>query len=287
MLGLGLSFTHAARHHRPSPRTPRRTAATPPPPPARSPVRLTAPRTPTSTSRSGAAPDQTAYDCRPYGRQLQRGVQGHRRRRRHRSTAGHRLRRLLEVRRSQVGAPDGAANYSYNTNAGALLLRRDGRPLHQRGGARATSHVPTLASYIRTDHYSVSSSRPTPTARSSAVSGWATRRVAPRLRVVAERQAALQPGRPDLRPCSSRSSRTRRRRRPAAAAAPAPTTQNLAKDLAVGATSKYFTVGVPAGKKLTVKMSGTGNADLFVRLGSRPTINVFTAKSTGAASTRA
>ncbi|MFO0677563.1 MAG: pre-peptidase C-terminal domain-containing protein [Polyangiaceae bacterium] len=59
----------------------------------------------------------------------------------------------------------------------------------------------------------------------------------------------------------------------------------LLKDVTLrNLSSEYVTVGVPAGKKLTLKLTGTGNANLYARLGSRPTIFRFDAKSTNAGS---
>ncbi len=44
--------------------------------------------------------------------------------------------------------------------------------------------------------------------------------------------------------------------------------------------SKYATLGVPSGARVTFTMTGTGNADLYVRIGRNPTVTVFTCKST-------
>jgi hypothetical protein len=52
----------------------------------------------------------------------------------------------------------------------------------------------------------------------------------------------------------------------------------------VRSSSKYEAVGVPGGAKLKVTMTGTGNADLYVRLGAKPTIYTFAAKSVGSTS---
>ncbi len=43
--------------------------------------------------------------------------------------------------------------------------------------------------------------------------------------------------------------------------------------------SRYATIGVPSGARVTFTMTGTGNADLYVRLGRNPTTTVFTCKS--------
>ena len=61
-----------------------------------------------------------------------------------------------------------------------------------------------------------------------------------------------------------------------------PEVKELAKDIKVRYSSNYTTLGVPAGASVTFTMTGSGgNADLFVRLGSKPTIYSFTCKSTG------
>jgi hypothetical protein len=52
-------------------------------------------------------------------------------------------------------------------------------------------------------------------------------------------------------------------------------------EVSVRTSSKYEAVGVPGGGKLKVTMQGTGNADLYVRLGAKPTVTSFAAKSVG------
>jgi hypothetical protein len=58
----------------------------------------------------------------------------------------------------------------------------------------------------------------------------------------------------------------------------------LMKDQKVTSSSAYATVGVPAGKKLTVKMTGSGDADLYVKLGRKPTVRSYDKASTGSTS---
>ena len=47
-------------------------------------------------------------------------------------------------------------------------------------------------------------------------------------------------------------------------------------------SSQYATLGVPTGARVTFTMTGTGNADLYVRLGRNPTIYTYACKSTNA-----
>ncbi len=62
-------------------------------------------------------------------------------------------------------------------------------------------------------------------------------------------------------------------------------TKSVFADQTVTTASYYGTFGVPAGvKTVTFTMSGTGNADLYVKLGSKPSIYSSTCKSTGATS---
>lgn len=52
-----------------------------------------------------------------------------------------------------------------------------------------------------------------------------------------------------------------------------------------GGVSKYFGIGIPPNTKLTVSMTGSGNADLYMRLGAKPSLEYFGCKSTGSGST--
>ncbi len=67
---------------------------------------------------------------------------------------------------------------------------------------------------------------------------------------------------------------------------PAGETTVLFSNEKVVSASKYATVGVPGGKTLTVTMTGTGsgNADLYVKIGRKPTLTSFDRASTGATS---
>ncbi|MBI4508578.1 MAG: pre-peptidase C-terminal domain-containing protein [Deltaproteobacteria bacterium] len=56
----------------------------------------------------------------------------------------------------------------------------------------------------------------------------------------------------------------------------------LRRDLPIAQQS--VTLGVPGGAKVEITMSGTGNADLYVKLGRRPTPTSYDFKSTGATS---
>ncbi len=72
-----------------------------------------------------------------------------------------------------------------------------------------------------------------------------------------------------------------------AAQAPAPvaTVTTLIDKKRLSAYSTYATVGLKTGETLTLEMTGTGNADLYVRKGYKPTTARFDCKSTGATST--
>ncbi|MSP59739.1 MAG: hypothetical protein EXR72_05245 [Myxococcales bacterium] len=61
--------------------------------------------------------------------------------------------------------------------------------------------------------------------------------------------------------------------------------KELFKNVVIKGVSQYATVGVPANATLKVDMIGSGNADLYVRLGSRPSITSFTCKSITGTST--
>jgi hypothetical protein len=68
----------------------------------------------------------------------------------------------------------------------------------------------------------------------------------------------------------------------AAGAPTGPTTSKLFDNVTVkNSTSKYATIGVPAGKTLKLTMTGTGNADLYVKMGRKPTVYNYDKASTG------
>jgi hypothetical protein len=69
------------------------------------------------------------------------------------------------------------------------------------------------------------------------------------------------------------------------AAAPAETVTTLIDKKRLSTYSTYATVGLKTGETLTLEMTGTGNADLYVRKGYKPTTARFDCKSTGATST--
>lgn len=67
--------------------------------------------------------------------------------------------------------------------------------------------------------------------------------------------------------------------------APQAETRELLKDQVVRANySVYPTIGAPGGSTLTVTMTGTGNSDLYVRLGGKPTTTSYNCRSNGATS---
>ncbi len=66
----------------------------------------------------------------------------------------------------------------------------------------------------------------------------------------------------------------------AKASAPAAEDTVLLDNVLVSGVSKYVAVGLKGGQKMVVMMTGTGEADLYVGLGSKPTIYRSAAKST-------
>jgi hypothetical protein len=56
--------------------------------------------------------------------------------------------------------------------------------------------------------------------------------------------------------------------------------QVLLDGVKVARSSKYFPIGVPGGKTLTVTMTGSGNADLYLRMGRKPTVSAYDKAST-------
>ena len=68
----------------------------------------------------------------------------------------------------------------------------------------------------------------------------------------------------------------------AKAAAPSTDDRVLFDNQTVSRVSAYATVGLKGGQKMVVTMSGTGEADLYIGMGRKPTIYNFAAKSTNA-----
>jgi hypothetical protein len=58
----------------------------------------------------------------------------------------------------------------------------------------------------------------------------------------------------------------------------------LFQDKKVQGSSVYATIGVLPGKKLTVSMTGSGDADLYLKLGHKPTIRSYDKASAGSTS---
>jgi hypothetical protein len=178
-----------------------------------------------------------------------------------------------------VGSMQGTPNYTYNTNAVRFFhVEMDLSYITESSPAR-TSHITSVDSYTRTDHYSYILEAD---ANGKILGGewlgnshsnhpdfvwWPTGK--PQGTVVGKLTYA------EIKAINDEAAST-------TTSTPVGETKELFKDVTVTYSSKYATVGVPGGAKLVVTMTGTGNSDLYVRLGSKPTIYTFTCKSTNA-----
>ena len=227
--------------------------------------------------RKGAAPDANTYDCRPYtgtsneecrvsvavGDKLYWMVTGYAA-----TSTG------VSV---QAGVPEGTPNYVYNTAAQRFFYVE--LDLDYITEAAPAHTVADADSYTSTDHYQYILETD---ANGRILGGeWVgdSRALHPDfLWWPNGKPEGTLPGGLDYAMVKSLNDE-------AAGVGGGPTTSTLLDNVALGTTSKYVTVGVPGGAKLTVEMRGTGNADLYVRLGAKPSVNVYSAKSTGPTST--
>jgi hypothetical protein len=180
----------------------------------------------------------------------------------------------------QVGAGGGASNYQYNSAAKRFFhVEMDFNYITESQPARE-SHIDVISNYTRTDHYSY------------ILEADANGRI-----IGGEWLGESLKNHPDFvwwpkgTPTGTISGgltyaqvKEMFNESAAPGSLPGPSTVTLFDNVTVTSASKYQTIGVPAGAKLTVKMTGTGNADLYVKLGRKPTVYNFDKASTGATS---
>lgn len=239
--------------------------------------------------RKGSAATEAAYDCRPYGNDSNESCEID-------VAAGEQVFWMISGYSDSskvslsVGAVDGTASYTYNQNAARFFhVEMDLDYITESHPARM-SHIAEISNYVRTDHFSFI----VETDQSGRVLG-------------GEYLGASRTNHPDFMwwptgaPTSNQGGLTYQMVKQlfdksaqssvggggntgggntGGGAAPAVTV--LAENVTMGSSSKYYTIGVAGGKKLTVKMTGTGtgNADLYIRSGARPTVFNHAAKST-------
>ncbi len=230
--------------------------------------------------KKGAEASETVYDCRPYAgtsdeeckfTDLKKGdklfymVLGY----------GDESKVQLAV-----GSLAGTAEYTYNTAAVRFFhVEMDLNYISESQPAR-TSHVGEIDSYTRTDHYQYILE----TDANGRIQGgeWLneSRQAHPDFAwwPTAKPQGTLPGG---LRYDMVKSLLDQAADGGTTAVTPVEKKLFSGNEITVKTSSQYEAVGVPGGAKLKVTMTGTGNADLYVRLGAKPTIYSFAAKSVG------
>lgn len=230
--------------------------------------------------RKGAAPTDNEYDCRPYAGgsdeecpiSVAAGDSIHWR------VKGFAAESKVSV---AVGARDGQAEYVYNTAAKRFFhVEMDLAYVTESHPAR-TSHVDQIDRFTRTDHYSFILEAD----QNGRLLGgeWvgASRKDHPDfVWWPTGKPYGVLPGGLSYADVKALNDE--------AAQSPAilPETRELFRDVTVTRTSKYQTIGVPGGAKLEVTMTGTGDADLYVQLGRKPTVYSYACKSTTAGSSQ-
>jgi hypothetical protein len=230
--------------------------------------------------KKGAAPTLSSYDCRPYtgsskeecrvslaaGEQLYWMVAGY---------AASSANVML-----QLGVAQGEPNYVYNTTAQRFFyVEADVNYISESSPAR-TSHIGEIDSYTRTDHYQYILE----TDANGRIQGgeWVGASMTNHpdfLWWPNGKPTGTLPGGLTYAQVKSMIDEA------AGGGGGGPTASPLLENKTLGGVSAYATIGIAGGQKLTVTMSGTGNADLYVRLGAKPTIYTYTGKSTGPTST--
>jgi hypothetical protein len=218
---------------------------------------------------------ESAYDCRPYAGNSTEEC-------RVTAKAGDKVHFMVlgyaesSKVKVDVGGASGAANYTYNAKAERFYhVELDLRWITESHPARM-SHINQIDSYTRTDHYSY------------ILEADAAGRV-----IGGEWMGDSLKNHPDFlwwptgAPSGTLAGGLTYREvkalfnQAAGGGASEGETRELLKDVALGRSSKYVTLGVDGGKTVTLKLSGTGNADLYVKRGRKPTVNSFLHKSTG------
>lgn len=227
--------------------------------------------------KKGDAPTDAAYDCRPYSGNSDESCELA-------VAAGDKL--FWKVKgyadtskvAINVGAQDGPASYAYNTAAKRFFyVELDIEYITESRPARM-SHVPNVDDYTRTDSYQAVLEADD---KGNLLGGeW----VGDSLR--AHPDFLWWPaGKPAGTPAGLTYAEVKRLNDKAAAVAPTPAPVGEVKQLLTNASTKwtslYPTVGAPGGATIELKLSGTGNADLTVKLGRKPTATVFDCRSAG------
>jgi len=227
--------------------------------------------------KRGEAPTDAAYDCRPYSGNSDESCEIV-------VAAGDKLfwkvKGYAETSKVaiNVGAQEGPVNYTYNTAAKRFFyVELDIEYITESRPARM-SHVPTVDEYTRTDSYQAVLEADD---KGNLLGGeW----VGDSLR--AHPDFLWWPaGKPTGTPAGLTYAEVKRLNDKAAAVAPTPTPVGEVKQLLTNASTKwtslYPTVGAPGGATIELKLSGTGNADLYVKLGRKPTATLFDCRSSG------
>jgi hypothetical protein len=223
----------------------------------------------------GSAPSTSAYDCRPYTGESNEECTVH-------ANAGDKVYWMASGYAATstvtvaVGKPDPTATYVYNTSAARFFyVEADVHYISESSPAHE-SHVQVVDQYTRTDSYQYILEAD---AAGKIVGGeWvgASREAHPDFMWWPNgKPTGTLPGGLTYADAKSLIDES-------AGATNVMTggSTTLLNNEVVSGVSKYFPVGVPGGKTLKVTSSGTGDVDLYVKLGTRPSLTYFTAKST-------
>jgi hypothetical protein len=225
--------------------------------------------------KKGAAPTLQSYDCRPYTSSSNEEC-------RVSLAAGEKLYWMVAGYASssanvtlQAGVAQGTPNYVYNTTAQRFFyVEADVNYISESSPARY-SHIGEIANYTRTDHYQYILE----TDANGRIQG-------------GEWVGDSMTNHPDFLwwpngkptgtlPGGLTYAQVKSLLDESAAPGGGPNATTLIDHKQLNGVSAYATIGVAGGQKLTVTMTGTDNADLYVRLGAKPTIYTYSAKSTG------
>jgi len=231
--------------------------------------------------KKGAEASETVYDCRPYGGSSNEECKIAD------AKAGDKIYYMVlgygetSTVSVSVGSVIGNAEYTYNTAAKRFFYVEldlnyitESSPSHE-------SHVGQLDSYTRTDHYQYILE----TDENARIQGgeWVaeSRQSHPDFMwwPSAKPQGSLPGG---LTYADVKSLLDQAQESPTTT--PVAETKTLFEGEVKGGRSNYTTVGVPGGGKLTVTVTGSGNVDLYVKMGRKPTIYLFDKKSVSAGS---
>lgn len=234
--------------------------------------------------KAGSAPTTTTYDCRPYAGNSTEEC-------RVSVAAGQKVYWMINGYAPtstgvslQVGVAQGTPNYVYNTSAARFFyVEADVNYISESSPARE-SHISSIDSYTQKDHYQyILETDANGRIQGGEWVGGSQTKHPDFLWWPNGKPSGTLPGGLTYAQVKALNDESAGVSGGGGGTGGSSTT-TLLDNVALHGVSSYATIGVTGGKKLVVTMTGSDNADLYIRLGAKPTTTVYTARSTGSTS---